>query len=229
MTIDDVLISNCVKAWRFLYKRGFIEGFGHLSARLPGSNQFLITRHSLGLTASADDFLVLDLDGRKLSGKGNVPGEAPIHLEIYRARPDVASVVHYHGMYSTAFTTTDYTLQPIHLIGTIFDDGIPVYPDPKPIQNRQRGADLAKALGSHRAILMRAHGATITGASLEEAVGGAFAFEQNAQRAYISASIGKPLWLDQKTIAECAAGRPGGPGRGPFHRIWAMVESDAEE
>src|SRR3990172_4321924 len=89
--------NNSIKAWRFLYKRGFIEGFGHLSARLPGSDQFLITRHSLGPRASADDLLVLDLDGRKIAGKGAVPGEFPIHLEIYRARPDVASVVHYHG------------------------------------------------------------------------------------------------------------------------------------
>jgi hypothetical protein len=38
-------------------------------------------------------------------------------------------------------------LQAIHLIRTICDDAIPLYPDPKPIQNRQRGAEVAKALG----------------------------------------------------------------------------------
>src|SRR5262245_16301296 len=101
---DDKLIADLIKAWRFLYRRGFIEGFGHLSARLPGTDRFLLTRHSLGARAGADDFLALDADGRKLSGNGDPPGEYPIHVEILRARPDVASVVHYHGMYSTAFT-----------------------------------------------------------------------------------------------------------------------------
>src|SRR6266542_3187615 len=121
--MSDALMTNALKAWRFLYRRGFIEGFGHLSVRLPGSDRFMLTRHSLGANATADDFVVFDLDGRKVDGKGDAPGEYPIHLEILRARPDVASVIHYHGMYSTAFTTSDQTLRPIHLMGTLFYDG----------------------------------------------------------------------------------------------------------
>ena len=98
----DVLMTNTLKAWRFLYRRGFIEGFGHISARLPNSDHFMITRHSLAMNATADDFLVFDLDGRKLHGAGEPPGEYPIHLDILRERPDVGSVIHYHGMHSTA-------------------------------------------------------------------------------------------------------------------------------
>ncbi|HUF80134.1 MAG TPA: class II aldolase/adducin family protein, partial [Burkholderiales bacterium] len=108
MTSPDALMASLLKSWRFLYRRGFIEGFGHLSARLPGTDQFLLTRHSLGPVASADDFLVMNMDGRKLSGAGDPPGEYPIHLEILKARPDVNSVVHYHGLYSTAFTTSEH-------------------------------------------------------------------------------------------------------------------------
>lgn len=227
MTVPDTLISTLLKAWHFLYKRGFIEGFGHISARLPGSDRFLIARHSLGPRATAEDFLVLDLEGRKLAGQGDITGEYPIHLDILRARPDVGSVIHYHGLYSTAFTTSEQTLRPIHLMGTIFHDGIPIYPDPRLVSNRQRGAALAKALGPHRAVLMRAHGAAITGGSVEEAVGGAFLFEENARRACISAGLGKPVWLDEQTAAD--AGGELLANRGPFRRVWALVESDAEE
>ncbi len=88
--MTDTLMTNTLKAWRFLYRRGFIEGFGHISARLPDSNQWMITRHSLGADATPDDFLVFDLDGKRLAGNGVIPGEYPIHLEILRARPDVA-------------------------------------------------------------------------------------------------------------------------------------------
>src|SRR3990172_1056028 len=225
--MTSTLISTTLKAWHFLYKRGFIEGFGHISARIPGSDQLMMERHSLGPRATAADFLVLDMDGRKISGEGDITGEYPIHLDIFRARPDVGSIIHYHGMYSTAFTTSEQTLRPIHLMGTIFHDGVPVYPDPRLVSTRQRGQALAKALGPHRAVLMRAHGAAITGASVEEAVGGAFLFEENARRACISAGLGKPAWIDEQTAAD--AGAELLANRGPFRRVWALVESDAEE
>jgi ribulose-5-phosphate 4-epimerase/fuculose-1-phosphate aldolase len=224
--MTDTLITDTLKAWRFLYRRGFIEGFGHISARLPGTDRFMLIRHSADIHATADDFVVLDLEGRKLEGGGNVPGEYPIHLDILRARPDVGCVIHYHGMYSTAFTTSEQTLRPIHLMGTLFHDGVPIYPDPKLVSDRTRGAALAKALGSHRAVLLRAHGAAVTGASVEEAVAGAFLFEENAHRACISASLGKPVWIDEETAV--SAGNELIESRGPFRRVWALVESEEE-
>ena len=224
--MTDTLISDALKAWRFLYRRGFIEGFGHLSARLSDST-FMITRHSLGMNATPEDFLIFDLDGRQIEGKGVPPGEYPIHLDILRERPDVGSVIHYHGMYSTAFTTSALELKPIHLLGTIFHEGIPVYADPRLVSDRARGAALATALGPHRAVLMRAHGAAITGANIREAVAGAFIFEENAERACISATLGEPLWLDDATAA--SAGAELLESRGPFRRVWALVESEDDE
>ena len=128
-------------------------------------------------------------------------------------------------MYSTAFTTASgQRLRAIHLMGTVFHDGIPVYPDPRLVSDRTRGAALAKALGSHRAVLMCAHGATITGASVEEAIASAFLFEENARRACISATLGAPVWIDDKTAAEAGAELIN--SRGPFRRVWALVEAE---
>lgn len=222
--MTDALLDDALKAWRFLYRRGFIEGFGHLSVRLPGTDRFMLTRHSLALDAKAEDFLVLDMDGRKRDGAGDPPGEYPIHLEILRARPDVQSVIHYHGMYSTAFTTSPETLRPIHLMGTIFYDGIPVYPDPRLVSDRERGVALAQALGSRRAVLLRAHGAAITGASVREAVAGAFLFEENAHRAYVSAGLGRPVWLEDEIARD--AGMEIVKSGGATRRVWSVVESE---
>ena len=221
------LIADLVKAWRFLYRRGFIEGFGHLSARLPDSNQFLLTRHSLGSRAEPDDFLVMDTEGRKFEGRGDPPGEWPIHADIFKARPDVGSIVHYHGLYSTAFTTSEHLLRPIHLMGTIFHEGLPIHADPRLVSNRVRGEALARALGSHRAELMRAHGAAITGVNIPEAVTGAFLLEENARRAWTSLSMGKPVWIDEETAAD--AGAELIRTRGPFRRVWSLVESESAE
>lgn len=220
------IVDTTLKAWRFLYRRGFIEGFGHISVRLPGE-RFMITRHSLGMNATADDFVVMDFEGRKLEGAGDPPGEYPIHLEVLAARPDVNSVIHYHGMYSTAFTTSGQALRPIHLMGTLFHDGIPTYDDPRLVSDRTRGAYLAQALGSHRAVLMCAHGATVTGASVEEAVASAFLFEENAHRAWIGATLGKLAWIDDELAAD--AGAELIRTRGPFRRVWALVEAEDAE
>ena len=227
MTTSDTLLDQLIKSWRFLYRRGFIEGFGHLSARLPDPELFLLARHSLGPHAEADDFITIDLKGRKVAGRGDPPAEMPIHLGIYRARPDIASVVHYHGLHSTAFTTSEHRLRPIHLMGTLFSDGIPVYGDPRLITDALRGEALAKALGNHRAVLLQAHGAAVTGGSIEDCVAGAFLFEENAQRAHLAASMGQPLWMDPAMAA--AAGEELLRSRGPFRRVWSLVESEADE
>ena len=70
MTATETLIGKTLKAWRFLYRRGFIEGFGHISARLPDSDRFLIVRHSLGPRATAEDLIVMDFTGRKVDLMG---------------------------------------------------------------------------------------------------------------------------------------------------------------
>lgn len=220
----STLVDKTLKAWRFLYRRGFIEGFGHIGVRLPEGDRFLVTRHSLGLQATAADLVVMDFHGRKIEGAGDPPGEFPIHLEVLAARPDVQCVIHYHGMHSTAFTTSGERLRAIHLMGTIFHDGIPVHPDPRLVSDRARGAALAHSLGPHRAVLMCAHGATITGPSVEDAVAAAFLFEENAHRACISKSLGGLQWIDEATAAE--AGTELITKRGPFRRVWAMVEAE---
>ncbi len=222
MATAEELIAEALKGWSFLYKRGFIEGFGHLSVRMPEGNRFAVTRFALGVRAHPEDMLLMDLDGNQLDGAGKLPGEFPIHLEILRARPDVNCVVHYHGMHSTAFTTSEHKLQPIHLMGTLFHEGIPIYNDPRLVHDRVRGAALAKALGKCRVALMKAHGVAMTGANVMEAVGGAFLFEENAHRAWIAAAMGKQIWLDPETIAACAAELY------PYRRVWAMVEADAD-
>ena len=221
--MNESVLDKTIKAWQFLYTQGFIEGFGHISVRSEIPHQFLISRHSLGLKVSAEDFVIMDFKGKKLHGVGDAPGEFPIHLEVLAARPDVNCVIHYHGMYSTAFTTTTgQSLKPIHLMGTLFHAGIPTYPDPKLVSDRTRGAALAKALGQARAVLMCAHGATITGSSVEEAVAGAFLFEENAHRACLSATLGQPVWLADDVAQQ--AGLELIASRGPVRRVWSMVE-----
>jgi ribulose-5-phosphate 4-epimerase/fuculose-1-phosphate aldolase len=221
------ITEKLVKAWRFFYKRGFVDGFGHISARVPQNDQILLSRHALTSKVSTDDFVLLDLDGRRLSGPAALPGELPIHVEIYKRRPDVGSIAHFHCLFSTSFTMGDTALRPAYFLASIFRNGIPIHPDPRLITDAERGMALAHTLGNCRAALLKAHGVVVTGADIEEMTGATFILEDNAHRAWLSACTGALHYLDGDVMAEIEADIL--KTRGAFRRIWALCEEDASK
>ena len=59
-------------AWRFFYGRGFVDGFGHISARTQDPNIVLMTPHDLGKVSHPEDFVLCDLDDT-LTFDGRLP------------------------------------------------------------------------------------------------------------------------------------------------------------
>lgn len=87
----DVALAN-----RIIERRGLSSAFGHASARIPGTNTFLFpTRRSPGF-ADENKLLVLDTDGKLVSGEGAPNSELWIHARGYAARADAGGIVHAH-------------------------------------------------------------------------------------------------------------------------------------
>src|SRR5947208_9221943 len=85
----DVALAN-----RIIERFGLSNAFGHASARIPGTDTFLLpTRRSPGL-ADENALLVLDTDGNVVSGSGTPNSELWIHARVYAASPEIGSVVH---------------------------------------------------------------------------------------------------------------------------------------
>ena len=89
---------------RRVYQKGFAAANeGNISVR-AGENQVLCTPT---LTCkgfmSTDDICTVDMEGRQVDGKKKATSEVLLHLNIYRERPDVKSVVHCHPPHATAF------------------------------------------------------------------------------------------------------------------------------
>ena len=87
----DVLRRDIVAVCQRLYQRGFIAGTeGNVSA-LEGPDRLWITPsgHHKGLLQPAD-LLLIDLQGQVLFGNGRPSSETPMHLALYRCRPDIA-------------------------------------------------------------------------------------------------------------------------------------------
>ncbi len=89
---------------RRLYNKGFAAANdGNISVRI-GENEVLCTptMHSKGFL-KPDDICTIDMTGKQIAGRKKRSSEALLHLEIYKRRSDVKSVVHCHPPHATAF------------------------------------------------------------------------------------------------------------------------------
>ena len=89
---------------RRLYNKGFAAANdGNITVRI-GENEVLCTptMHSKGFL-KPDDISTVDMTGKQIAGHKPRSSEALLHLEIYKQRKDVKSVVHCHPPHATAF------------------------------------------------------------------------------------------------------------------------------
>jgi L-ribulose-5-phosphate 4-epimerase len=190
----DRLKRRLAACCRLLHEQGILTYSGHVSARLPGQEGFLIhplleSRAEVG----ADDLLVCGFDCQLIAGRaGRPPRESWIHAEIYRARPDVQAIAHTHSELAAIFTLAEVKLVPMRASAARWASGIPVHPDPRRIETIEQGRELAATLGPHQAALLRAHGGVIVAESVEAMLVDAVHFDENA-RAQIQAQALGPL------------------------------------
>src|SRR5436305_9571724 len=83
--------AQMVLGCRILSRRGLVEAFGHISARLDDGTILMTPRKAL-LLVEADEICHLDLQGRRIGGTGSPPVETNMHLAAYRSRPDVNAI-----------------------------------------------------------------------------------------------------------------------------------------
>lgn len=97
--VPPALLEDIVIGSRILADFGAVDGFGHVSARHPSNpKHFLMSRSLAPALVTAGDIMEFDEDGNPLDARGrNVFLECFIHAAIYKARPDVMSVVHTHS------------------------------------------------------------------------------------------------------------------------------------
>ncbi|HXF78241.1 MAG TPA: class II aldolase/adducin family protein [Usitatibacter sp.] len=152
---EDVAAAN-----RIIERMGLSHAFGHASARVPGTNTFLLpTRRSPGL-AEASALLTIDTEGRIVEGEGEPNSEFWIHARIYAARADVGGVVHAHAPACVCLTQIGEPHRVVHNQGGIFAEGVPEYSRVGLVRSRELGELLAKVLAAGNAVMMRGHGIT---------------------------------------------------------------------
>jgi L-fuculose-phosphate aldolase len=203
------------------------EPSGHVSARVPGEDKVLIKARGpeeSGLRfVSARDIITVDFNGKKLAGDDglDVPQEVFIHTWLYKTRPDVECVVHVHPLTVVLFTICGKPLQP--LFGAydpsglrLLVEGLATYPRSITVSSEKLGEEFANAMGKKQACLMRGHGITSAGPSVEDATLTAIKLNDAAVINYQASLLGTPQPIPQEDI-EILVGKSRGGSKEGVH------------
>jgi ribulose-5-phosphate 4-epimerase/fuculose-1-phosphate aldolase len=211
---DSELVGKLVAANRILYQQGVVDGFGHASVRHDKSPaHFLLARNMAPGLVRREDIVTFDLDGAALNAEGRrVYLERFIHGEIYRARPDVQAIVHSHSPSVIPFGVTAQPLRPIFHMSGFLGEGAALFEIREVagdtnmlISDNRLGAALAASLGARSTVLMRGHGSTVVGTSIEQAVYRAIYAEVNAKLQLQAVTLGEVTYLNAREAAMAAS------------------------
>ncbi len=194
-TVDE-LRARVATACRLIALEGYTDlTLGHVSARLPGERTIWIKRKGPALDeVEPQDVLPIDLDDPQALPRAGYHLESVMHLEVYRARPDVGSVIHGHPWYGTALGATDGTLRMLTHDAVLFTDGVGVYEDgPALVTEVGQAERVAEALGGRRVALLRNHGVVVAGEDVRWAVLTAITLERAIRIQSIAATLGSPV------------------------------------
>ena len=184
------LIENLVAASRILAQQGILDGFGHVSVRHGRDpNRYFLSRAIAPELITAADIVEFDLDSNPIDGENRgLYIERFIHGEIYRSRPDVNSVVHNHSPALIPFGVAPMPLRPIYHLTAFVGEGVPVFDirdscgaTDMLVRDSAKGRALVQTLQNKPAILMRGHGASVVGPSVQVAVGRSIYLELDAR------------------------------------------------
>ena len=217
----DVVLGNHILAME-----GVLDVFGHVSVRHPERpDRFFLSRSTSPAQVTDETLLEFDLDGKIVSGDGHPYLERFIHSEIYRARPDVGSVIHHHAAAVLPFAVTGIPLRPVFHMGAVAGEISPIWDSQDEfgdtsmlVFNQPMGASLAKCLGPHPTALLKRHGAICVGESVPRAVHVTVCMRDNAQLLMQSLAMGEVDYLSPGEVEKSA--KVNGYGR-PLERAWS--------
>lgn len=209
-------IQQLMQGIGILERLGIIDFNGHFSVRLPDGQILINSGDSVRSALTPGDFTIIGPDGELDPDQPRPPAELPLHLSLYRARPDVKSVVHGHPKWSTLLTSAGRPYQVTLAQGALLGD-IPVFPSPRSVNNREIADAVVQTLGEGKSALLRAHGSVVVADDVLEATVMAIYLELNAERQVLAEPLGGGYVFSE---AEVEGARKGLSKRGLFEKCW---------
>ncbi len=163
--------ERIVKAGRELHKIGLVRGtVGNISARIPGTDMFLIKPSGACMKYLKPEELVLvEMQGNKIRSESKVSLETLMHAAIYKVRNDVQAVVHTHASIATAFGIAKIEILPLQVeLFMLLPNGVPIVSFEIP-GSKTLAIAVQKKIKDHDAVILENHGIVTVGSTIEAA------------------------------------------------------------
>jgi len=197
-SVANDLIDDLAAASRILAAQGVVDGFGHVSMRHPeAADRYFLSQSMAPALVTPNDIIEYDLDSNSCNANGRSGFlERFIHGEIYRARPDVMSVVHSHSPSVIPFGLVNERMHAMFHNAAFLAAGVPVFdideqfgPTDMLVSDGGKGVALAAVMGEKNVVMMRGHGSVACGPTLRLAVFRAAYTEVNARIQHWAAAL----------------------------------------
>ena len=234
--VSAEFITDLAAASHILAERGVVDAFGHISHRHPDApDRYFMSRAMAPALVTPDDIIEYDLDSEpcNAAGRGSFL-ERFIHGEIYKARPDIQSVVHSHSPSVIPFGLVETRMQAMFHNAAFLAAGVPVFDISEQfgatnmlVGDIPKGIAFAECLADKDIALMRAHGSVACGPTLQMAVFRAVYTEVNARVQHWTMALsngGRIAALDEEEglLAD-------EPNKGACMRAWELWRRQVRE
>ena len=211
--IEQHFKEELARATRLFWKKELTPGqdSGDLSIRDPETGLIYICprpNETLMIpnwgVITAEDMVVMDIDGNLMEDSGILATvEAPTHLHIYRARPNVRAIIHSHAVWSSAFAVAGRNIPLVLAEQALFLGGEIICAEYGKVGSEKLAENMTRALGQDKmAVLMRNHGAVCVGESMDEAFIVSDFLEKGAQTTLLAHLIATPIEISPDDILD---------------------------
>jgi ribulose-5-phosphate 4-epimerase/fuculose-1-phosphate aldolase len=213
---------------RLASRFGFSEGIdNHLTMLVPGyTDRFYLAPFGLLWSeVRASDLLELNFRGDVVAGRGLVEDTALyIHLTVHRLKSGANCVLHTHMPYATALSTLENPELLMVVQSALGLEGEVAYVAYEGLAlDYSEGERLARALGRKSILILRNHGALVTGASVAQAFEQLYFLERACQVQMLALATGGPLHVLNEAVVRATAAqfrsntKVGGQDRAELH------------
>ncbi len=186
-----------------MFDAGLVAGSAGNVSRRVERNRIAITPTSVAYDElTAGQVVLVDLEsGRAVDSVCEPSYELPMHLAVYRSRPDVQAVVHTHAPFVTTLSILRRPLPPVIDEMVVWLGGTIDVADYAFTGTDAVGTNVVRTLGERMGVILANHGNVCIGRDLRQALHAAVVMESCA-RVYVQAlQIGEPVQLPKESIA----------------------------
>lgn len=173
---------------------------GNISMKVD-DNTIIITPTRLDKARlQGDQIVVMTLEGKNLTPELKSTSETPIHLAVYKKRPDVKAIIHAHPLVATTYASSDekicknFTPESYIVLGEVIDTPFTL------MWSEELGEVVSNATKDGDVVMMGNHGTLAVGDNLLEAFDKTEVLETAAKMTLLSRVIGSKKEIETKML-----------------------------